>query len=93
LPITPRNLIKHELIGLNVEVSASTNRYLVGIKGRVVDETKNMLVIRTDSGVKRVPKKSTKFIFTLPDKRKVEVEGNLIIGRPENRIFKKVRKW
>jgi ribonuclease P protein subunit POP4 len=35
--ISARNLIRHELIGLDVEVVESTNRIQVGIKGLVVD--------------------------------------------------------
>ena len=36
-PITPRNILRHELIGLEVEVVDDSNPYNIGISGRVVD--------------------------------------------------------
>ncbi len=39
MKITPRNLLKHELIGLLVEVIDSSHKGFVGISGIVVDET------------------------------------------------------
>ena len=93
MPITPRNILRHELIGLPVKIVKSSNKNQVGIKGRVVDETYHTLVIETPKGEKRVEKKSCVFVFTLPDNTKVEVEGKLIVGRPEDRIKKKFPKW
>ena len=46
--ITPKNLVKHELIGLEAEVAGSTNKFSIGISGLVVDETKNTLSIETE---------------------------------------------
>ncbi|MFQ5887627.1 MAG: ribonuclease P protein subunit, partial [Candidatus Hydrothermarchaeales archaeon] len=40
--LTPKNLVRHELIGLETEVVDSTNHSLVGLKGTVVDETQNI---------------------------------------------------
>jgi ribonuclease P protein subunit POP4 len=91
--ITPENLIKHELIGLQAEVAKSTNKFQVGIKGLVVDETKNLLAIETADGVKRVQKKGAEFIFTISDSKKVKVNGTIIVKRPEERIKLKVKKW
>jgi len=91
--INERNLVRHELIGLEVEVKKSTNKSQIGIKGRVVDETYNMLVIETEKGEKRVEKKSCVFIFKLPNGKKVEVEGWVLIGRPEDRIKKKFSRF
>ncbi len=93
MPVTPRNLPLHELIGLEVEVAEASNRSLVGIKGTVVDETKNTLLVRTGRGDKRIPKRHTKFIFTLPDKRKVKVDGNILAVRPEDRLKLRLRVW
>ncbi|RLG22146.1 ribonuclease P protein subunit [Methanosarcinales archaeon] len=88
--ITPRNIVHHELIGLKVEVVSSTNPYLVGIKGKVVDETRNMLVIEMDGEEKKVPKDCCTFLFELDDCY-VKVEGRLLVARPEDRISKKYR--
>jgi len=98
LDISPQNLIYHELIGLMVEVVGSTNQYLAGINGKVVDETRSMLVIEVeDMYEKQVPKKGSTFVFHLPvgsgcpPATSVEVGGTLLLSQPENRT-KNIRK-
>ncbi len=91
--ITARNLIKHELIGLYVTVNRSKNESHVGIKGIVVDETKNLLKIESRDKIKKIPKKTSEFIFTIPTGKKVKVDGIKIYARPEDRIKLKVKKW
>lgn len=80
-----RNLIYHELIGLDVMVVDHVDRGLVGRRGKVVDESMNILIM--DDGLRKikVPKQGGKFIFKLL-KEDVVVRGELIIGRPEDRI-------
>jgi ribonuclease P protein subunit POP4 len=90
--ITPKNVIRHELIGLRAEVTESSNKFNVGISGKVVDETKNTLVIKTKKGEKKIQKHQAKFMFMLNEK-KVVVDGSLLVARPEDRVKKKVRKW
>ncbi|ADG13297.1 Ribonuclease P, Rpp29 [Methanocaldococcus infernus ME] len=88
--ITPHNILRHELIGLKVEIVSSPNKSLVGIKGRVVDETRNMLFIETEKKVVKIPKALAVFLFHL-DNCKVKVDGRLLIGRPEERLKKKIK--
>lgn len=85
---TPENILRHELIGLECEVTGATNKSHLGIKGRIADETMKTLVI----GGKRVPKKGTVFAVMLGGK-KTHIDGNFIIARPEDRIKKKIQKW
>ncbi|PIO00480.1 hypothetical protein COT72_02130 [archaeon CG10_big_fil_rev_8_21_14_0_10_43_11] len=89
---TIENVLKDELIGLHVEVVASKNKDQIGLKGRVVDETKNMLVIAQNSTEKKVYKAQTSFKFTLKDGQNVLVDGILLLARPEERIKKTIRK-
>ena len=91
--ITPENLVKHELTGLEVEIAGSSNKSMISIKGRVIDESRQMLTIKTVDGEKKVPKALCSFIFTLPEGKKVKVDGELLVSRPEDRIKKKFRKW
>jgi len=91
--ISAKNLIRHELIGLKVEVANSFNKFHKGIKGLVVDETKNLLIIETEKGIKKIQKRRTSFIFTIPNGKKVKVEGTIIAKRPEERVKLKVKKW
>jgi ribonuclease P protein subunit POP4 len=85
-------ITQNELIGLNAKVTKSTNQDSMGISGTVIDETRNTLVIRQNNNDKVVPKETTIFQFTLPNGSVVEVEGNAIIGRPEDRVKKKPRR-
>lgn len=85
--ITPKNLIRHELIGLEVEVSSSTDPTLEGCRGRVIDETRNMLIIESGKRRKKVAKAICRFRFRL-DMAVVEVDGRRIVGRPQDRVKK-----
>jgi ribonuclease P protein subunit POP4 len=93
MPITPQNLVRHELIGLEAEVITSTNQSAVGIKGTVIDETRETIVIETAKGEKRLAKKDCTLRFTLPSGEAVRVDGKVLISRPEDRLKKKLRKW
>lgn len=80
------NLRKHELIGLHVEVLQATDPGQVHLSGRVVDETRNLLVIEAGGVEKRVPKQGARFRFQVQGG--LEVEGDDIRFRPEDRIKK-----
>ncbi|MBU3905325.1 MAG: ribonuclease P protein component 1 [Nanoarchaeota archaeon] len=90
--ITPKNLIRHELIGLQVDVVESTNKDNIGISGVVINETKHMLTIKTTKGLKRIAKRCTIFAFKFSGKT-VKVDGKRIEKKPEDRIKLKVKKW
>jgi len=90
--ITLKNLLKHELIGLGIIVKKSLNRSEEGIKGKIVNETKNTFVIETSLGEKRIQKDGRKFIIML-DKDRIDVDGSKLAVRPEDRIKKKIKKW
>jgi ribonuclease P protein subunit POP4 len=84
--IVPRNVIRHELIGLDVLVVHASNPTYQGVTGQIVDETKNTLVIRTGSGLKRIQKDTGVFRLTLPDGTLVEVQGSVLVMTPEKRL-------
>ena len=77
---------KHELIGLQVSILRSPDPSLVGVAGLVVDETRNTLVVEAGGGEKRVPKGGARFRFDVQGG--VEVEGDEILFRPEDRTKK-----
>ncbi len=84
---TPNNLPYHNLVGLEVEVLEHPNTKVRGVKGLVVDETKNTLLI--DVGGKRVRvMKDGILLFKLPDGTKVRIYGERIKGRPWDRLKK-----
>jgi len=91
--INPENLIKHELIGLKVKIAFSGNKSQIGINGEVVDETKNTIVIRTETKNKTIIKAQAIFLFTLTSGEEVKVEGRILVGRSQDRAKKRLKKW
>ncbi|MGI0047807.1 MAG: ribonuclease P protein component 1 [Nitrosotalea sp.] len=63
--ITRENIASHELIGLQTHIVESNNKQIVGLTGKVVDETKFMFTLDTQKGLKRFPKDSAhwRFVF------------------------------
>ena len=94
MKITPMNLIKHELVGLHAHIIASKDPNHVCQSGIVVGESKQMLYLKTSEGEKKVPKGICTFDLTLPEGITVRVNGNLLHGRPEDRMKRHtVRRW
>lgn len=83
----PEFILAHEWIGLEVEVINSPNPCEIGIKGIVVDETMNILKIKTEKSLKIVAKKGRIFRVKFAG-RVLRVKGDLIAFRPEDRIKK-----
>lgn len=69
------------LLGKQVEVKQSSNRYEVGIKGLVIEDTRNTIKVRTENGVKTLIKNN--IILIVNNK---EINCNLLIGKEEERI-------
>ncbi|MBP7119831.1 MAG: ribonuclease P protein component 1 [Methanolinea sp.] len=84
--ISPRSVLRHELIGLDVTVVEASNPALSGLSGRIIDETRNTLVILGSNGRKRVQKHRTRFRISLPDGVLVEINGSVLVMAPERRI-------
>lgn len=73
-------IARGELIGREVEV------YGAGTKGKIIDETKNMILIKTHDGKrKKVVKKNSSFVLKAEGKI-VKIDGSIIASRPEDRI-------
>lgn len=89
--ITP-NIVQREFIGLEIAVVNSSNPALVGISGRVVNETRNTFTIKQDNKMKVIAKDTSIFDFILTDGTIVEIEGKVIMGRPESRLKKRPRR-
>ncbi|MBS7639248.1 MAG: ribonuclease P protein subunit [Candidatus Bathyarchaeia archaeon] len=86
------HILQDEFIGLEVKVVRSTNPSCIGLSGRVIDETKNTFKILSRDGEKVLIKENCIFHFTLPDKTVIEVDGKVLIGRPEDRVKRIVRR-
>jgi ribonuclease P protein subunit POP4 len=89
--ITPAVLQK-EFVGLHAEVVRSSNTCSLSVAGRVVDETRNLLVIQHKNKKKLIVKNTAVFRFRFPDGTVVDINGQKIIGRPEERVKKRIRR-
>jgi len=82
-----REAMKAEFIGSYMEVIDSKNKSLIGIKGKVIDETKNTFTIKTKEKMKKIAKNQVvlKVDFLSGE---VEIDGKLLVGRSEDRLKK-----
>jgi ribonuclease P protein subunit POP4 len=91
--VTPA-IVKQEFLGLNAKIVRSSHPGYVDIEGRVLNETRNTIVLLHKNKKKVIIKNTAVFNFTMPDGTIVEIDGKAIIGRPEDRIKKRVkRRW
>ena len=82
-----RDMPRRELIGLEVEVADATNKSLKGIKGVIIDETKNTLVIEQEKTSKTVLKEQVTLNIMM-DGENVRMDGKMLLGRSEERVKK-----
>jgi len=87
------DVIRYEFIGTEAEVAKSRDPGYAGISGKVIDETRNTFLILSEGERKRIIKESTIFRFKFSDGTVVEIDGKLLVGRPENRLKKRVRRF
>ena len=83
--ITIDNITSHEFIGLDTEVTQSSNPQVIGLNGRIVDETKSMFKINTEKGVKSIAKSKNSWKFSIENKD-IVIDGSKIVKRPFDRI-------
>jgi ribonuclease P protein subunit POP4 len=89
--VTPE-IVCHELIGTEAKIAKSTNRDCMGISGKIIDETRNTFTLLHEDRRRIIAKKSSIFHFKFSDGTKVEIDGRLLIGRPEDRLKKSIRR-
>ena len=88
------HVLQDEFIGLNLKVIKSTNPSYIGLSGRIIDETKNTFKILRGGKEKILIKENCVFHITLPDETVFEIDGKVLIGRPEDRVKKIIRiRW
>ncbi len=82
-----KDIIRHEVIGLDVQVCKAKNPSLIGLRGKIVDETKSTITIKQNSKMKKILKEQA--IFNIKVGNKIfQVDGKLLVGRPEDRLKK-----
>ena len=83
--ITVDNIRSHEFIGLDTEIVQSTNPQVIGLNGRIINETKSMFTINTENGIKSIAKSTNDWKFSIQNKD-VIVDGSKIAKRPFDRL-------
>ncbi|RMF31572.1 MAG: ribonuclease P protein subunit [Candidatus Nitrosothermus koennekii] len=83
--ITCDNIHAHELIGLDTKIIDSNNPILINKEDKIIYESKNMLFIKINNSMKKVPKSIVKLEFVIDDNKCI-INGKDIIGKPEDRI-------
>ena len=83
--ITAENITAHEFIGQATEIINSSNPQIIGLNGRIIDETKSMFTLNTSKGIKSIAKSSNMWGFTIQGKE-IVVDGTKITKRPFDRI-------
>lgn len=77
-------MVPDEIIGCELTIIKSNNTSLVGTCGKVVDETKSLIVLETPNGLKKIIK--TQCVFEINDKI---IKGEHLDAKPEERV----KKW
>ena len=83
--ITADTITRHEFVGLNTQISKSSNQEVVGLNGVIINETKSMFTINTEKGMKKIPKSTNDWKFSIGGKE-ITVKGSTIMKRPFERI-------
>ncbi len=76
-------MFKDELIGKTIKIVESKNKTLKNLTGKIINETKYTIILKTKTKPKMILKNQIKFQLG-----KITIDGNTIISKPENRIKK-----
>jgi len=72
-----------DLIGQEVSITDSKNMEIVGIKGKVIMETKNMIILDTQNGKKNIPKDICQFSN---NQGIIDTDSTKLSKRPHERL-------
>ena len=86
--ITSDNINSHELIGLRVTIQSSSMASIRNICGKIIYETKKMLIMENDKGVKAIPKTTVQVMKEELPSGVCFISGSSLIARPEDRILR-----
>jgi ribonuclease P protein subunit POP4 len=82
-----KNIVIHELVGLDVSVVDSRDQKQIGINGSVIRETKNLLYVKSGDATVKVVKLISEFRFRVGNRR-YNVKGEEINFRSHERTEK-----
>ena len=74
---------EYDLIGQEITITQSKNKEIVGLKGKVIMETKNMITVKTDNGKNNIPKDICQFSN---NQGILETDSTKLSKRPHERM-------
>jgi RNase P/RNase MRP subunit p29 len=83
--IAPKYIAYHDLIGFKVSVKPKKSKDGFTSSGIIIDDTKNLLIVKKDNKTKKYVKKDYQF-RVLFEGGILEIDGTKIVGVPENRL-------
>lgn len=86
------NFLSTELVDIPIKVIEHPDPTVIGIKGTIIEESKNMLKIESDDRVIQISKSHAKFGFVF-NGQKLVVSGDLLIGLAKQRSKRKHKNW
>lgn len=87
------SILKNPLDNLLITIEMHSNKSMNLVKGKIINETKYMINILTESeNYVLVPKKGGKFILS-SGKLKFTISGDILVGSSKTRSKKKTRNW
>jgi len=90
MKIIPQEVAGCELIGTKISVVDATNKSLIGLEGKVMDETRNTLLIESEHKEVTLIKEQITIEFKYKN-QKVRVNGKILVARPEDRLKLKLK--
>ena len=91
MKVTP-DVIREEFIGTTAQVTGSPHAGYLGVGGEVIGETRNTFTVSQEGKAKCVVKDQAVFQFQFSDGTIVEIDGKLLVGKPEDRLKKQVKR-
>ena len=92
MKVTP-DIIREEFIGTHGLISTSSpHAGYLGISGRSNGRNKKYLRDSAEGKMKSIVKDQSVFQFQFSDGTVVEIDGKLLVGKPEDRLKKTVKR-
>ncbi len=91
MKVTP-DIIRGEFIGTEGKIAKSQHSSYIGLSGKIINETKNTFTLLNTGNAKSIIKDSTVFHFKFSDGTIAEIDGKLLVGRPEDRLKKSIKR-
>jgi len=91
MKVTP-DIIREEFIGTDATITRSTQAGYIGLNGQIVGETRNTFTVFQEGKTKHIVKDQAVFQFQFSDGTIVEIDGKILLGKPEDRLKKRVKR-